>query len=290
MKTVSEVGQSRTVKAGSERILVYRTPRQEPDAIKDIKEVLVDLDVEDIRGIDALMLFGSKKSVRVDSSLVEDLVGDRTKPHVVINGMKEELDRNFGFRVYDRGPHKRLAVRLPVEEIKDFAQEHSDRIKEVILESGELAADTIDDIISVYLIADETYVRLEPDTFFAEIFDLKESAGPEKAGPTAEIIMGESPQELVELALNRLKGHDIYRDVPLVEAAGLTYIFNALAVRDDERVLIQYIDSVAADDMVLMKQYMEAFNAGSGWILTRETAQSELTGDEDISIFTMKDL
>jgi len=75
---VSEIGQSRTVRAGNEWRLVFRTHTQEPDVIQDVKDVLSSLDIEDIRYIDSLLLIGSKKSVKVDSSLVEDLVGDRT--------------------------------------------------------------------------------------------------------------------------------------------------------------------------------------------------------------------
>jgi len=69
---VSEIGQSRTVRTGNEWILVFRTFTQEPDVIQDVKDVLASLDIEDIRYIDSLLLIGSKKSVKVDSSLVED--------------------------------------------------------------------------------------------------------------------------------------------------------------------------------------------------------------------------
>ena len=75
---VSEIGQSRTVTVGNEWILVFRTFTPEPDVIQDVKDVLSSLDIEDIRYIDSLLLIGSKKSVKVDSSLVEDLVWDRT--------------------------------------------------------------------------------------------------------------------------------------------------------------------------------------------------------------------
>ncbi len=296
---VSEIGQSRTVRAGNEWILVFRTHTQEPDVIQDVKDVLSSLDIEDIRYIDSLLLIGSKKSVKVDTSLVEDLVGDRTGTPVIITSMKDEIDRDFGFKVYDRGPHRRLAARIPLIEIKDFKDEFTDRIKDNILGDGSITPDTLDDILSVYLIADETYVRIDPGTFFQEIFDLPlkvmaKTVEAERPTPSDRIILGESPRELVELALNRLKEHDIYRDVQFVEAAGLPYNFDALAVQEDDGVLIQYMDAPSDDDILPMKLFMEALDVREGWILT-----SIPNGDgqplnkwekDNISVLTINDL
>ena len=296
---VSEIGQSRTVRAGNEWILVFRTFTPEPDVIQDVKYVLSSLDIEDIRYIDSLLLIGSKKSVKVDSSLVEDLVGDRTRSPVIITSMKDEIDRDFGFKVYDRGPHRRLAARMPLIEIKDFKDEFTDKIKDNILNDSSITPDTLDDILSVYLIADETYVRIDPGTFFQEIFDLplKVTAkinGPGRPIPSEGIILGESPRELVELAINRLKQHNIYRDVQFVEAAGLLYSFDALAVQEDDRVLLKYMDAPSDDDVLPMKLFMEALDVREGWILT-----SIPNGDgqplnkwekDNISVLTINDL
>ena len=297
--TVSEIGQSRTVRAGNEWILVFRTFTPEPDVIQDVKDVLSSFDIEDIRYIDSLLLIGSKKSVKVDSSLVEDLVGDRTRSPVIITSMKDEIDRDFGFKVYERGPHRRLAARIPIIEIKDFKDEFTDRIKDNILGDGSITPDTLDDILSVYLIADDTYVRIDPGMFFQEIFDLplKVTAKTVEAGrPTSPdgIILGESPTELVELALNRLKQHNIYRDVQFVEAAGLPYSFDALAVQEDDRVLLKYMDAPSDDDVLPMKLFMEALNVSKGWILTSipdSDGQPLNKWEKDnISVLTINDL
>jgi len=296
---VSEIGQSRTVRTGNEWILVFRTFTQEPDVIQDVKDVLASLDIEDIRYIDSLLLIGSKKSVKVDSSLVEDLVGDRTRSPVIISSIKDEIDRDFGFKIYDRGPHRRLAARIPIIKIKDFKDEFTDRIKDNILDDGSITPDTLDDILSVYLIADETYVRIDPGTFFQEIFDLppKVTAKTDGSGrpiPSDRIILGESPMELVELALSRLKQHDIYRDVQFVEAAGLPYSFDALAVQEDDGVLLKYIDAPSDDNVLPMKLFMEALDVRQGWILTRipdDDGQPLNKWEKDnISVLTINDL
>jgi hypothetical protein len=296
---VSEIGQSRTVRAGNEWILVFRTFTPEPDVIQDVKDVLSSFDIEDIRYIDSLLLIGSKKAVKVDSSLVEDLVGDRTRSPVIITSMKDEIDRDFGFKVYDRGPHRRLAARIPIIEIKDFKDEFTDRIKDNILGDGSITPDTLDDILSIYLIADDTYVRIDPGMFFQEIFDLplKVTAKTVEAErPTSPdgIILGESPTELVELALNRLKQHNIYRDVQFVEAAGLPYSFDALAVQEDDRVLLKYLDAPSDDDVLPMKLFMEALNVSKGWILTSipdSDGQPLNKWEKDnISVLTINDL
>jgi len=296
---VSEIGQSRTVRAGNEWILVFRTFTPEPDVIQDVKDVLSSLDIEDIRYIDSLLLIGSKKSVNVASSLVEDLVGDRTRSPLIITSMKDEIDRDFGFKVYDRGPHRRLAARIPIIEIKDFKDEFTDRIKDNIRNDGSITPDTLDDILSVYLIADETYVRIDPGTFFQEIFDLvpkvtAKTAKSEKPTQSDRIILGESPRELVELALSRLKQYKIYRDVEFMEAAGLLYSFDALAVQEDNRVLLKYMDAPTDDDVLPMKLFMEALNAREGWILTgipNGDGQVPNKWEKDnISVLTIKDL
>ncbi len=296
---VSEIGQFRTVRAGNEWILVFRTSTQEPDVIQDVKDVLASLDIEDIRYIDSLLLIGSKKSVKVDRSLVEDLVGDRTRSAEIISSMKDEINRDFGFKVYDRGPHRRFATRIPIIEIKDFKDEFANKIKDNILDDNSITPDTLDDILSVYLIADETYVRIDPGTFFQEIFDLppKVTAKTAESGrptPPDRIILGESPRELVELALSRLKQHDIYRDVQFVEAAGLPYSFDALAVQEDDGVLLKYMDTPSDDDILPMKQFMEALDVREGWILTSiPDGDGQLLNKwekDNISVLTINDL
>jgi len=296
---VNEIGQSRTVRAGNEWILVFRTFTPEPDVIQDVKYVLSSLDIEDIRYIDSLLLIGSKKSVKVASSLVKDLVGDKTRSPLIITSMKDEIDRDFGFKVYDRGPHRRLAARIPIIEIKDFKDEFTDSIKDNILDDGSITPDTLDDILSVYLIADETYVRIDPRTFFREIFDhlpevTAKTAKSERPIPSDRIILGESPRELVELALSRLKQYKIYRDVEFMEAAGLLYSFDALAVQEDNMVLLKYMDAPSDDDVLPMKLFMEALNAREGWILTGiPNGDGQVLNEwekDNISVLTIKDL
>lgn len=293
---VSEEGQSRTVRRGGQWILVFNTDTLDSDVIGNLKKLTANLDLEDIRYLDFLLLIRGKKSVKVDSNLAEDLVGDRTKSPVIINNMKEELNRDFGYKLYDRGPHKRLAVRLPLIEIKDFTDTYTRKIKDIILNETDLTPHNITDILSVYLIADETYVRLEPGLFFGEIFDLKtepekKAKEPEQSG---KIILGESPQELVELALKKLQGYKVYRDIEFVEAAGLAYSFGAFAALENDRILIKYLDTVTEDDLMEMTLFMDAFGAQRGWILTREQEEIELQTmiheTDNISILTIKDL
>jgi len=264
---VSEIGQSRTVRTGNEWILVFRTFTPEPDVIQDVKDVLSSLDVEDIRYIDLLLLIGSKKSVKVDSSLVEDLVGDRTRSTVIISRMKDEIDRDFGFKVYDRGPHRRLAARIPIIEIKDFKDEFTDRIKDNILNDGS------------FDLAPKVTAKTD---------------GSGRPTPPEGIILGESPRELVELALTRLKQHDIYRDVQFVEAAGLPYSFDALAVQEDDGVLLKYMDAPSDDDVLPMKLFMEALNIREGWILTSipdsDSQPLNKWEKDNISVLTINDL
>lgn len=288
---VQEEGESRTIRKGGEWILICNTPAVDTDVMSNLKELVADLDVEDIRYINLLLLLGGKRSIKVDSSLVKDLVGDKTKTDVIVNRMKEELDRDFGYKCYDRGPHRRLAVRLPIREIADFNDSLTNEITDLIIKTGNFSPETIGDILSVYLIADESYVRLEPELFFQEVFGQMAESRAKAWEPADGIILGESPQELVELALNKLEGHDIYRDIQLVEAAGLDYSFDAIASKQNERIFLKYLDTITEDDLISLKLFMDAFQAKQGWILTREPKRYENSqGTDTISIMTIKDL
>jgi hypothetical protein len=292
---VSEAGQSRTVRVNGEWVMVFKSREHYPDIINDLQELLAKQDIEDIRYLDMLLLVGSKKSVQVDSNFVKELLGDRTPSSVIINRMKDELDRDFGYKLYNRGPHKRLAIRIPIHEIADYIEEYSASIKEVILNDGYFTPDNLGDILSVYLISDETYVRIEPDIFFNEIFNVKSNAGvfPDEVTPSAEIILGESPCELLELALKKLKDYEIYRDIKFVDAAGMEYHFDAVAVSGDNKVLLKYIDPVTDEDLLCMKLYMDSLDIQDGWIMTassRENQSIKYKHTDNISILTMQDL
>ena len=293
---VPEAGQSRTVRMGDEWILAFRTLSDDSDVIKNIKTVLTGLDIEDVRYLNSLVLIGSTKSAKVDSNLVKDLVKDRATSTMIIRGIKDELSPDFGYKIYNRGPHRRLAIRLPIQEIKDFMDEYSARIREILLKEGNITPDTIGDILSVYLIANETYVRLEPEEFFKEIFERESEPNSKtrQSESSGMIVLGESPQELIELTLNKLKEYRVYRDIRFVEAAGFEYPFDACAAYQDEKILIKYIEKPTEDDIISMNLYLKALNADKGWILTRESDMVdealEQWQTDGITLLTIKDL
>ena len=290
---VHEKGESRTIKWGKEWILVFNSPSNDTDIMSNIRYLVSDLDIEDMKYIDSLLIIGGKKSVKVDSNLVEDLVGVKTKSQVIIDRIKEELDRDFGYNLYDRGPHKRLFIRLPIIEMKYFNETLTNKIKNIILTNDNFSPGNISDILSVYLIADETHVRLEPELFFQEIFGFKKPIEKKEfiPQPSGKIIQGESHRELVELALKKLEEYDIYRDIQLVDAAGLEYSFDALATSEDERIFLKYLDNITDDDMISMKLFIDAFQAKQGWILTKEQNENKNVQEIDnISIITIKNL
>ncbi|MCL7412879.1 MAG: hypothetical protein M8353_04575 [ANME-2 cluster archaeon] len=291
---VSESHQVRTLRVAGEWILVFRAPAEDSDVIQSIKDLLQKMDIEDIRYLDSVVMVTGRKFVKVQSNLIEDLLGDRINVQLIINKMRDDLDREFGFKIYERGPHRRMAIRVPLDHIKDFTDAFTPKIKEALLKNDDLTPDTIGNIISVYLIADETFVRLEPDLFFREILDLPvdivlQTDETEQPADRAGIIYGESPQELVELALNKLKGYRKFRDIMCIDAAGVTYDFDAFADNGDDSVLIKYLDTPTPDDVNIMKLYMNSLPAKSGWILTGEPSV-EMEQTEGISLLTIKDL
>lgn len=291
---VSESHQARTIRVAGEWILVFKAPFEDSDVITSIKDLLLEMDIEDIRYLDSVVMVTGRKSVKVQSNLIEDLLGDRSNVQLIVNNMKDELEREFGFKVYERGPHRRMAIRIPLNDIKNFTDAYTPKIKEAVLKNGTLTPGTIGEIISVYLIADETFVRLEPDSFFREILDLPVDTAlltDETEQPTAQagIIYGESPQELVELALNKLKRYRKFRDIQFIDAAGVTYNFDAFADNGDDSVLIKYLDTPTSDDVNIMRLYLDALPAKNGWILTGGPAM-EMDQTERISILTINDL
>jgi len=291
---VSESHQTRTVRVAGKWILVFKAPSEDSDIIESLKDLLLEMDIEDTRYLDSVVMVTGRKSIEVQSNLIEDLLGDRSNVQLIVNNMKDELEREFGFKVYERGPHRRMAIRIPLNDIKDFTDSFTPMIKEALLKNSNLTPDTIGKIISVYLIADETFVRLEPDPFFREILNMPVDTAVstdenEQLTAQAGIIYGESPQELVELALNKLKRYRKFRDILFIDAAGVTHDFDAFADNGDNSVLIKYLDTPTSDDVNIMRLYLDALPAKNGWILTGEPAM-EMEQTERISILTINDL
>jgi hypothetical protein len=79
-----------------------------------------------------------------------------------------------------------------------------------------------------------------------------------------------------------------------MEAAGLPYSFDAMAVKEDDSVLLKYIDAPSDDDVLPMKLFMEALNVSKGWILTSiPDSDSQLLNKwekDNISVLTINDL
>jgi len=79
-----------------------------------------------------------------------------------------------------------------------------------------------------------------------------------------------------------------------VEAAGLPYNFDALAVQEDGKVLLKYMDTPSDDDVLPMKLFMEALNVREGWILTSipdgDSQPLNKWEKDNISVLTINDL
>ncbi|NOR48495.1 MAG: hypothetical protein GQ533_10710, partial [Methanosarcinaceae archaeon] len=74
----------------------------------------------------------------------------------------------------------------------------------------------------------------------------------------------------------------------------LPYSFDALAVQEDDRVLLKYMDAPSDDDVLPMKLFMEALNVSKGWILTSITDSDSQPLNkwekDNISVLTINDL
>ncbi|MBC2699313.1 MAG: VWA domain-containing protein [ANME-2 cluster archaeon] len=87
---------------------------------------------------------------------------------IIAERMRSNLKKEYGIKVFHIGKPL-LAIRIPKTEINEFDNDDSDYIKELLVDLKDQIH--LDEVIHAYIIADKSYVVLDPYDIFCEVFD-----------------------------------------------------------------------------------------------------------------------
>jgi len=87
---------------------------------------------------------------------------------IIAGRMRNNLKKEYGIKVFHIGKPL-LAIRIPKTEINEFDNDDSDCIKELLVDLKDQIH--LDEVIHAYIIADKSYVVLDPYDIFCEVFD-----------------------------------------------------------------------------------------------------------------------
>ncbi len=107
---------------------------------------------------------------------------------IIAGRMRKNLKREYGIKVFHIGKPL-LAIRIPKTEINEFDSDDSDYIKELLV--GLKDQVRLDEVVHAYIMADKSYVVLDPYDIFCEVFD--DIPIPERKRPDAILDIGPKP-------------------------------------------------------------------------------------------------
>lgn len=280
---------------GGEFFLIIKVPG-EPDAVGDVEKALDIVKPREILNCDKLLLIGANKTVEIDKHLVLNMIHlTEERDDAFILDTRKRIDPNYGYLLVDRVSHLALLMRIPRDDVSQATPIDIDSLMSAL--ESEPDKSFMDEIASVYLVADRSYRRLNPLRFFDEGLGLDQRLGvkPIKHEPSpiekkpGEIIIGVSEEEIVELAYKHLsRSHKrIMRDVEVFDGSGISYHLDLVGV-DDERTIAKYIESPDEDDINLMELLIEGVKADRGVILTNKKPEVDVS--KRVEIITADEL
>lgn len=265
----------RLVTRGAEKALVARVDREIPNPVDDLKPIVESLILEDLRHIDYVVLVGERKAVKVDTAIAYDAVGDRRPPEEIIEEIRSEFSEDgYTARIVDRDLYQVIAVHTPLRSVREINDPHGDQVRGCI---EELEFDR-DQILSIYFLAEQDHVRVDPTRLFKEIDGVKQD--PDK------IILGKSPAELIGLLAQRLRKHRTIRDAVVVDGSGVEYPVDLIAM-GPSTILARYAEESTGDEVWLLGLLCRAIGADAGILLVDEKQRQ---GDGLVEVLTVEDL
>ncbi len=87
---------------------------------------------------------------------------------IIAGRMRNNLKKDYGIKVFHIGKPL-LAIRIPKTEINEFDKHDSDYIKKLLVDLRDQIH--LDEVINAYIIADKSYVELDPYDIFREVFN-----------------------------------------------------------------------------------------------------------------------
>jgi len=112
---------------------------------------------------------------------------------IIAGRMRNNLKREYGIKVFHIGKPL-LAIRIPKTEINEFDKDDSDYIKELLVDLKDQIR--LDEVVHAYIMADKSYVVLDPYDIFYEVFD--DIPIPKRKRPDAIVDIEQKPVTKVD--------------------------------------------------------------------------------------------
>lgn len=194
-------------------------------------EVIKELNPREVLNSDHVLLVAPNRTVEIGREMVVEMFPQRDEE--TVKHAREKMERDYDFHII-KSDYNVFAVRIPRQSVEDFTKEDGEIIKTKVHEIGRGA---IEDAVSVFIIADKNWVKINPYRFMAEVF-------------SERIIVGMSQAELKRLAHKKLRRtHKVVRDLEIVDASGIPYGIDFMAIKEGEKNAVFCIENAGAEEI-----------------------------------------
>jgi len=183
----------------------------------------------------------------------------------------EKMERDYDVRII-KSDYKIFAVRIPRQSVEDFTKEDGDIIKSKVQEIGRGA---IEDAVSVFIVADKNWVKINPYRFIAEVF-------------SERIIVGLSQAELKRLAYKKLRRtHKVVRELEVLDASGVPYGIDFMAIKGSDRQAVFCTENASAEEIEKIETLVREI--GIGGVIVTGAKKGESKSDR-VQVKTVSEL
>jgi hypothetical protein len=194
-------------------------------------EVIKELNPREVLNSDHILLVAPNRTVEIGREMVVEMFPQRDED--IVKLAREKMDRDYEVHII-KSDYNIFAVRIPRQGAEDFTKEDGDIIKSKVQEIGRGA---IEDAVSVFIIADKNWVKINPYRFIAEVF-------------SERIIVGISQAEIKRLAYKKLRRtHKVVRELEILDASGIPYGIDFMAIKEGDRQAVFCTESASAEEM-----------------------------------------
>ena len=144
----------------------------------------------------------------------------RTSEGEFADQVRDNTSRDFGFDVMEWNSHTSIAIRLPVEGLKDIEDHHGNVLMSKLIKVTKER--NIGNIVAVFIVADEGHLRLNPSDFFKGLFK-----------------HGKIEQKAIEALKKQFSAQDytIHQDVDYPDGSGIYYPLDLVGVNQEGKSL-----------------------------------------------------
>ncbi len=284
-----EIISTEFIEHSGEYVLIVNTD-EKVSLSRDLPAIIGSLNLKEVLNCDRLILAGGNSRVKVDRQMFSDLLPRSENEGVFVDRARGLIKRDYGLDVTIKDGYSVLTIRIPINDVAEFADKDSDNLKSIV--RGQLPHHIMNEVVSVYLISDSNYVRLNPYSFFEEMLSA-EGGGCEESIELPDmgkvrprlvegkdgIIFGVSEEEMRGLArkyLTRKLKLEVLENVLVVDQFGVEYNVDFVGLGDNYRVLACCYSDVGIEHIGLVRMLMKDLNMNEAIIVANRPAPEEV--------------